>query len=131
MSGVWIPTLAGIARMVPIRDDAIVSDVGADWIVDAFTVPQGRVLALDWASLALLSGTAPSRIRITVIGTTAGGSAILVRQPPPAGDVPIFLTSTVWIEEDVIVRLQNEAGDGTTDMLWAFAGRLFDWQDVS
>ena len=127
----WIPTMAGIASMVPIRDDDTESNVGAGFGVNAFTVPAGRVLALDWALWQHLSGTAPSVLSITITGAGAGGTARIIHEATPALVTSVFVTNTVWIEEAGVLRFHIEAGDATTDLFWAFAGRLFDWQDVT
>lgn len=131
MTALILPTLAGIARMVPIRDDDTLSNVGASWTVDAFTVPAGRVLAIDWARLQSFSGTLPTVLRIALAGAGAGGNTELLRETPVAVNLSVSLTNTVWLEEAGILRFAIGGGDDTTGIGWAFAGRLFDWVDVT
>lgn len=127
----WIPTLAGIARMVPVRDGNTEVNVGAQWEIEAFTVPAGRVLAIDWVMLQVFSGTAPDELRISLQPDGASGPVRLTSEKTPGIDQAVYVTNTVWLEEAGVLHLRATQGGATTDMMWAFSGRLFDWVDVT
>lgn len=131
MTGISLPTLAGIARMVPVHDEAQINNVGANWSAIGFTVPTGRVVALDWIQLVTRSGTVPFQHLIRLTDTAAVIQARLVRESPGTTNNPTFITNTIWLVEGWHLVFNIGGGDDTTDVMWSFSGRLFDWVDVT
>ena len=128
---ILLPTLAGIGRMLPVHDTAAPTNVGANWSVDPYTVPEGRVLALDSAMVVCFSGLVPVVQNIDLLDSASVIQARLVRELPASVNSPTIVSTTVWVVEGWLLRFQIGGGDATTDMVWSFSGRLFDWMDVT
>lgn len=131
MTAVSLPTLAGLASMLPVDDQAAPRNVGANWTLSAYTVPLGRVLAVDWAMLQSDGGLLPDRLEIRVLDTGAATSAFLRYETPSATQASVVVDNTVWLPEDFRLYFAIGGGDAATDIIWSFSGRLFDWADVS
>jgi len=131
MTGISLPTLAGVARMVPVSDAMGPTAVGPNFSTEVFTVPDGRILALDWVFLHYDGGLAPTRMAMDLSLTAGRVFKTVFRESPVALHRSVFLTNTVWVGEGGIIRFRFFQGDGTTNMEWGFHGRLFDWVDVT
>ncbi|KKN00280.1 hypothetical protein LCGC14_1139410 [marine sediment metagenome] len=131
MTDVVLPTLAGIARMVPVHDDAVLSNVGSSWTTNAYTVPSGRIFALDWAHLVCHGGLLPTYLAIQIHDAASARQAWLINEKPSDTNDPTLITNTLWVPETWIVHFAIGGGDATTDITWSVSGRLFDWMDVT
>ena len=124
-----LPNLAGVGRMVPVHDTNLHVNAGSSWSSVAYTVPSGRVLALDSCQLHYYGGTAPTVLRVDVLDAASATKARLVVRAPVGVNVPITHEQTVWIPDGYQLRFRISGGAADTDMAWTFSGRLFDWSD--
>jgi hypothetical protein len=127
----WVPTLAGIARMVPITAEDSPANVGATWSLDLYTVPTGRAALITHMLIVWTGGTAPTRL-IADHRSSAGLRARLIRHTPAAISAEETMRgAVVWLAEGDLVRFRISGGDDTTDMLVSLNGVEFDWVDVT
>jgi len=128
---VLLHNLGAIGRMVPVSVEGNVVNVGATWQLDGYTVPAGRVLALDVALMFCYSGTLPSTSEITIRNAAGSRVGYLAREGNPVLNRPLHAASTPWLISGQRVRFRNTGGGATTDMGWSVLGRLFDWSDFT
>lgn len=126
---VEVPNIGSIGRMVPVHETNTVFNVGANWWAAVYTVPSGRILALDWAEFVATSGVIPTIFHIRVFNTPTAGWPI--RQAPAGVNQPTMITNTIWLPSGSYIQFQITGGDATTDLLWSISGRLFDWTDFA
>ena len=126
-----VPNIGSYGRMVPVHNDAVLSNVGANWIAVGYTVPSGRVLALDWATLIHRSGTVPITLQILLYDAAGVRQGHILRTLAGFAADTTTMTNTVWIPSGWTLRFAIGGGDATTDVTWSYSGRLFDWTDFA
>lgn len=117
--------LAENAHMLPQNLGASVTDVGATWVLNAYTVPGDRVFELHRAVVANTGGAVP-----TITEIITNGPRRLERRVP-AVNVPIIVTGPIWLLPNTVVTFQNTGGDATTDMVWSLYGVEYDWSNFN
>jgi len=126
-----VPNIGAYGRMVPVHGQAAPVNVGALWSTTVYTVPAGRILSLDTALIGWRSGTAPTLLQIVYYDAGGALAGYVTRTVPAAVNVPEILSPHLWLPSGWTLVYANGGGDATTDMVWSFAGRLFDWTDFA
>jgi len=126
-----VPNIGSYGRMVPYHKNQVLTNVGANWSVVGYTVPSGRVFALDWAMLIYRSGLAPSSLHILLYDSGGTRQAWPVRYTPSGPNDPGVISNTLWVASGWDIEFLIGGGDATTDVTWSLSGRLFDWTDFA
>lgn len=116
--------MGSTARMLPINLGATVTNPGAGWTLNAYTVPSGRVFCLDYAYVTFIAVLAP-----TVLEITTSGPRRLVRVVPVINSPLCAVGGGIWLLPTTVVTFTATGGDAATDYVWSLYGREYDWTD--
>ena len=131
MGGMWLPTMAGLARLIPIRVISdYVDETGTATNVE-YTVPAGRMAILTTLAIEQTGGAAYTLIGYDFLIAGAGTVGRIVNAPPPGNFEPVNWEGWLWLQETDVLRSVVSVGDATSDYRSMVFGAEFDWVDVT
>ena len=128
MTGISLPTLGGIAGLVPVVGTASHANVGAGFTSDDYTVPVDVIAWVTAWAVAWVGGTTPTEL-LAKVRTAAGADvgtflhrATLVVLDDEHAAVPMMLLPGFKL------RIETVGGDDTTDLehSWAVVEFAYD-----
>ncbi len=130
MGAIWLPTLAGIGRMIPVATSDSVPTVGANWSLVVYTVPTGRGAWITSAYMNHDSGLAPTLLIMALRNAAAATLHQPIRRATFTQDNIETMRGSFFMAEGDDIRFAIVGGDATTDMEVGIAGVEYDWVDV-
>lgn len=129
MTAFVLPTLTGLARLLPIRVISDRPNVAGTAANTEYTVPQGRAAIITTMAIEQRGGVAYSLIGFSFRIAAAGNAGSILLDPPPANFRPLAWEGWLWLQEtDDLLSVVN-GGDATSDYRAVVFGAEFDWTD--
>jgi hypothetical protein len=126
---VWIPNLAGVATLTPIRVTNRYLNTGAGPDNIEYTVPAGRLAVITAASISRVGGTAYTRLVVKVLLGGVQPDPALIEDAEPVAFGALTWSGHVPLIASDQVRSEAPGGDATSDYQAAVFGFEFDWID--
>ncbi len=129
MGGMWLPTLAGLARLSPIKVIAQNDNVAGPAATAEYTVPAGRMAVITHLAISQNSGTAYTKLGFALKIAGAGTGGPIIEDALIAVLTPVHSEAVLWITETDVIESVVRGGDATSDYRIYSAGAEFDWVD--
>lgn len=129
MGGMWLPTLAGLARLSPIRIITDRVNIAGTTTTTEYTVPAGRMALITTMAIEQRGGVAYTHLGFTWRIAAAGTPGVIVMAAPAGNFFPIGWEGWVWLTETDDLRSQVRGGDATSDYRITILGGEFDWAE--
>ncbi len=129
MGAMWLPTLAGFARLTPIKVIAQNDNVAGAAATVEYTVPTGRMALITQLGIVQNSGTAYTKLGFDMLIAGAGTGGPIIEDALSAVLTPVRSESWLWITETDVIRSVVRGGDATSDYRIYIGGAEFDWVD--
>lgn len=131
MTDIYLPTLAGLARLTRIMVISNYPNTGANPRNIEYACPSGRIAIITAISFQPRGGTAYSRVGFdTRIGGGGTSTPVFMRATPA-----VFSTAewngALWLHQTDDIRSAPDGGGATSDYRVLVSGVEFDYLDVS
>lgn len=127
----WIPTLAGIAQLTPIRVVNNYTNVAGTVGNIEYTVPDGRMAVITMLAIAQTGGTGYSQFGFEFLPATGGVAGPIIEEVPAAVRRPVRAEGWVVLAEGDRIQSVVRGGDATSDFVTYLAGFECDYVDVT
>ncbi len=127
MSATWLPTLAGFARLTPLKVIAQNDNVAGSSAIVEYTVPTGRMALITHLGIAQNSGTAYTKLGFAMHIAGAGTGGPIIEDALIAVLTPVHSEAVLWLTETDEIRSVVRGGDATSDYRIYIGGAEFDW----
>lgn len=131
MTAITVPSLSGLARMLPVTIDGAHNNTGADPRNTEYTVPDGKIALITHLSTRQMGGAAYGRLFFNLPVGAGATDRMIFETATPAVFVTLEWTGTLWLGEGRILQSGAAGGGADSDYQVAGFGVVFDWVDVT
>lgn len=131
MTGISLPTLAGIARLTNILIIGNHPNTGATPRNLEYTTPAGRMGIITDITFWMVGGTGYTRVGFDVRIAGGGLATRLFSRPTPTIGLTTEWTGRLWLAETDDLTSAPDGGGSTSDYRVLITGVEFDWVDVT
>ena len=131
MGAMFLPTLAGLARLAPI---AVVGDhpnTAGTAVFNEYTVPTGRLGVITMLAIAQSGGVAYTQFGFDYLPAGLTDAAPILEEVPAGTFLEARAEGWLWLAEGDSIRSIVRGGDATSDFRVYLAGFEVDWVDVT